>query len=490
MTSPYPRQSLTVIEAEFTESELTPASPADQPESEPSTRFPSAPGSWPNPWRWFVKHLKSVMPNRLFARSLILIVAPVVITQGVATYIFFERHWDTVTRRLSAGVAGDIAMLIETYETFPGIRNIEELTGLIWRNNGLSIALHRNERLPTTENPAFFSVLDKTLRHELEVKLDKPFWFDTTRYPKSVDIRVQMGSDVLYIIASRKRVFATSGPIFVLWMVGTSFVILSVAIIFLRNQVRPIQHLARAAASLGKGQEVADFTPAGATEVRRAAEAFIEMRDRIRRQIEQRTVLLAGVSHDLRTPLTRMKLQVALMDSTSEVEALKGDILEMEHMLEEYLAFTRGQGGEAAVLTDIGQLLREIAENAKRSGHTVGVDIRGDLQLTVRRNALKRCISNLVDNAVDFGSKVAIIGQRSEDFIEIIIDDNGPGIPEHLVNDAFKPFHRLDESRNLDRSGVGLGLSIAQDIAHGHGGEILLTKSPWNGLRAIVKLPV
>lgn len=475
---------------DFSESTPTPQNPANQPESKLSESSSATQRSRSNPWRWCVGHLKKIMPNRLFARSLILIVAPVVITQGVATYVFFERHWDTVTRRLSASVAGDIAMLIETYETFPDIRNIEQLTGIAWRNNGLSLALHRNERLPTAENPSFFSILDKTLRRELEVKLDKPFWFDTTRYPKAVDIRVQMGNDVLYIIAARKRVFATSGPIFVLWMVGTSLAILAIAIIFLRNQVRPIQHLARAAAKLGKGQDVTDFKPGGATEVRRAAEAFIDMRDRIRRQIQQRTALLAGVSHDLRTPLTRMKLQVALMDRTSESEALQGDILEMEHMLEEYLAFTRGQGGEGAALTDIAQLLQDIATNARRGGHSIGVDIRGDLRLPVRRNALKRCISNLIDNAVDFGNKVAITGVRGADFIEIIVDDNGPGIPEHLMEDAFRPFHRLDESRNLDRSGVGLGLSIAQDIAHGHGGQILLERSLWNGLRAIVRLPV
>ncbi len=484
MTSINDSKSLTVIEAEFTE-----PAPAVSREAEAPPQTEDAPAG-ATLRQWFAHQIKRILPRRLFARSLIIIVAPVVITQGVVTYVFFERHWDTVTRHLSAGVAGDIAMLIETYEKFPAIRNIEELTTIALRTEGLSIVVMPNERLPTTQKSSFFSVLDRTLRRELAKKLDRPFWIDTTRYPNWVDIRVQLNTDVLRIVAPRERVFAPSGPIFVLWMVGTSLVILSIAIIFLRNQVRPIQRLAEAAASFGKGREVSDFKPTGATEVRRAAESFLEMRDRIRRQIEQRTSLLAGVSHDLRTPLTRMKLQVALMERSAETEALQDDINEMEHMLEEYLAFARGQGGEAATLTDIGMLLNEVGDEMRRTGHSIGIDLRGDLRVPVRRNAIKRCLANLVENAVDFGDKVAITAQRQDGVVSITIDDNGPGIPEDQIEDAFKPFHRLDESRNLDRSGVGLGLAIALDVARAHGGELTLSRSPWNGLRAKLVLPV
>ncbi len=444
-----------------------------------------------NPFKWVAKRLRQLIPRRLFARSLIIIVAPVVITQGVITYIFFERHWDTVSRRLSEGVAGDISMIIETHETFPGIRSIEQLADLALRTTNLNIAVMENTKLPSRFSPSFFSVLDRTLSQELDKKLlDKPYWFDTTEYPQYVDIRVQLGEDVLRVLAQRDQIFASSGLIFVLWMIGTSLVILSVAIIFLRNQVRPIQQLASAASSLGMGRDVEDFKPHGAMEVRRAAEAFLEMRDRIKRQIEQRTLLLAGVSHDLKTPITRMKLQAAMMQETQELEALKRDLLDMEHMLEEYLAFARGQGSEAPTLTNIELLLDDVVEQVRPGGNEIGLQCTGDLRVSVRRNAIKRCISNLVDNATQYGSKVSIYAERREGLVRIKIDDDGPGIPADKIEDAFKPFNRLDEARNLDAGGVGLGLAIAQDIARGHGGEIELLRSPWNGLRALLKLPV
>lgn len=472
-------KTLTVIEAEV-----------EEPEAEGAPASASRALSFAGPWRWLTARLKRLIPKGLFARSLIIIVAPVIITLAVVTYIFFQQHWNTVTRRLSESVAGDIAMLIETYEKFPGIESIEDLKDISLRTTKLSIALNRDEGLPTVVKPSLFSVLDRTLRQELELRIDKPFWFDTTRYPRFVDIRVQLDDDVLRILAEQERVFASTGYIFLIWMISTSLVILSIAIIFLRNQLRPIQKLAEAAESFGKGREAIDFKPTGASEVRLASEAFIEMRDRIRRQIDQRTLLLAGVSHDLRTPITRMRLQAALMPKSEELESLIEDLADMEHMLEEYLAFARGQGGEAAAVTDISDILHEIVERAQRSGTDIGVDLRGDLWVSVRRNAVKRCISNLVDNAMDYGNRVAIIASRKNGYVEITVDDDGPGIPVEQMEDAFKPFNRLDESRNLDKGGVGLGLAIAQDVARGHGGELTLSRSPWGGLRALVRLPV
>ena len=435
--------------------------------------------------------IKKLLPRRLFARSLIIIVAPVVLTQGIVTYIFFERHWDTVTRRLSEGVAGDIAMIIETYEAFSEIRNIEQLSEMSLRTTSLDIAVMEDTKLPSRFSPSFFSILDRTLSRELNKKLkDRPFWFDTTEYPHWVDIRVQLGEDVLRVLVQKQKIFAASGLIFVVWMIGTSLVILTVAIIFLRNQVRPIQQLASAASRLGKGRDVDDFKPHGATEVRRAAEAFLEMRDRIKLQIEQRTLLLAGVSHDLKTPITRMKLQTAMMAETEELDALKRDLIDMEHMLEEYLAFARGQGSETPSPTDIEMLLLDIVEQTQRSGREIGLHCDGDLTVSVRRNAIKRCISNLVDNAIQHGNRIYVSAQRHNGQVQIMVDDDGPGIPDDKVEDAFKPFSRLDESRNLDTTGVGLGLAIAQDIARGHGGEIELLQSPWEGLRARLTLPV
>lgn len=434
--------------------------------------------------------LKPLMPRRLFPRSLIIIVTPVVLTQIIITYIFFERHWDIVTSKLSESVAGDIAMLIDTYETFPAIQDIEQLTGVALRTTGLSVAIHRNERIPTSLRQSPFPIIDRTLGRELEKKLDTDFWFDVTRYAKHVEIRVQIGNDVMRVIAPTDRVIATNGHIFLLWMIGSSFVLLTVAIIFLRNQVRPIQRLATAATSFGMGHEVHQFKPSGATEVRRAADAFLEMRERIKRYIEQRTMLLAGVSHDLKTPITRMKLELEMMPESESTKALRQDLSEMEHMLDEYLTFARGQGSEASIAVHIGQLTEEIVTKFQRAGHAVGFENTGDTTAIVRRNGISRGITNLIENAVHFSGKVAVRCRRKERAVEIIIDDNGPGISDENKEDVFKPFVRLDESRNLQRGGVGLGLAIARDIARGHGGDIILSKSPLGGLRATITIPV
>ena len=480
MVSVENRKGLSIVDAEI----------EGDPQQEPPELVLSPDTHSTNPFQWLAHQIKKIMPRRLYARSILIIVAPVVITQCIITYIFFEQHWNTVTRRLAESVAGDIAFVIEMYKTLPDSNAFDALDQTTLRTTSLDIAIMPNQTLPNTEKSSFFSALDRTLRDELAKRVEQPFWFDTTRYPQYVDIRIQLDDDVLRIIAQRERVFAPSGPIFMLWMVGTSFVLLTIAILFLRNQVRPIQNLSEAATRFGKGLETSNFKPYGATEVRQASEAFMEMRDRITRQIEQRTLLLAGVSHDLRTPITRMKLQTALMPHTEELDDLRKDIEEMEHMLEEYLAFARGQGSEAAARTDIGEILQELCDNAKRSGFDVALDLRDSIILSVRRNAIKRCLTNLVDNALRYGDKIAIIAKRIDDVIEIAVDDDGPGIPADKRADVFKPFKRLDESRNLDEGGVGLGLAIAQDVAHGHGGEIELETSPWGGLRATLRLPV
>jgi two-component system osmolarity sensor histidine kinase EnvZ len=269
---------------------------------------------------------------------------------------------------------------------------------------------------------------------------------------------------------------------------------MGIAVVFLRNQVRPIERLARAAESFGKGRAVPDFKPYGAAEVRRAAQAFITMRERIERHVHQRTDMLAGISHDLKTPLTRIKLQLALMDESADVAALREDIVDMEHMLDEYLQFARGEGGEAAVATDMRLLLRDAAEAARRAegadAENVGLDDGERVVLTVKRNALKRCITNLIDNALKYGRHAKITLDRSAKSVEINVDDDGPGIPEARREEAFRPFHRLDEGRNLQIGGVGLGLAIARDIARAHGGDLVLGDSPLGGLRATLRLPV
>ncbi len=442
--------------------------------------------------RWSaVKHFaKRYAPRRLLTRSLLIIVTPVVLTQFIVTYIFFELHWNTVTSRLSEGVAGDIAMLIDTYETFPSIQSIDRLTGVVFRTKELSIAVDKNAVLPHVERNSLFSVVDRSLRDALEERLNTPFWFDTTRYADYVDIRVQINNDVLRVYAPLDRVIVTNGHIFLLWMTVTSLVLLTIAIVFLRNQVRSIQRLAAAADHFGRGQDVVDFKPTGATEVRQAADAFLKMRDRIQRQIEQRTLLLAGVSHDLKTPLTRMRLELEMMGQPQETEAMRSDIAEMEHMLDEYLTFSRGQGAEAPSEIDLGPLTADIVQGFARSGQEVGVSSAHGLIASVRRNAIKRCITNLIENALRYGEKAAVRCERDEESIRIVVDDDGPGIPETQIEEAFKPFARLDTGRNLDAGGVGLGLAIARDVARGHGGDIKLGRSPWGGLRATLVLPV
>jgi two-component system osmolarity sensor histidine kinase EnvZ len=292
------------------------------------------------------------------------------------------------------------------------------------------------------------------------------------------------------VFARRAEAYDSNSEIFLIWMVATSLVLLTVAILFLRNQIRPILRLADAAEAFGMGREAPNFRPRGAREVRRAAAAFLEMKSRVERSIEQRTAMLAGVSHDLRTILTRFKLELALIEGSPEVEALKKDVDEMARMLEAYLAFARGDSGEQSAPTDMAALLEELRLDAERHGHRASVAFRGQPLVTVRPAAFKRCLANLVSNAARFASAIAIGAHRDHRWLTITIDDDGPGIPHYMREEVFKPFLRLDDARNQDEGGTGLGLAIARDIARSHGGDITLGDSPLGGLRATVKVPV
>jgi two-component system osmolarity sensor histidine kinase EnvZ len=301
-------------------------------------------------------------------------------------------------------------------------------------------------------------------------------------------VKVKQG--VLRILAPRDRAFATQGHIFVLWMAVATLVLTTVAVLFIRNQVRAIERLATAAEAFGRGADDPDFKPHGAREVRQAAQAFLDMKERLQRHIEQRTALLASVSHDLRTPLTRLKLELALAEPSSRLEEMKLDLAEMEHMIDEYLAFARGQGGESVETIGVRTLIEEVSEGAKRAGAQVSVDIDPALTTAVRPNGFKRAISNLVMNAAAHGERVEVTAHaRPLGGVEIRVDDNGPGIPPERYEEAFRPFSRLDEARNQNEKGVGLGLAIARDMARGHGGDVTLERSPLGGLRAVVRLP-
>ena len=432
--------------------------------------------------------LKRIMPTGLFQRSLLIIVLPVALMQVAVTWAFFEQHWQTTTARLSESVAGDVSMITALYER-AGPEGFDELAQTAFATTGLSVDLRTDDALPTSRRSAFFRVLDRTLRRALSAQLQNEFWFDTTRYPEYVDIRVAVDGGVLRFIAVRDRVFATTGHIFVLWLFGASALLTAVAVIFIRNQVKPIRQLAEAADAFGRGLDSERFKPAGASEVRQAANAFLDMRGRLKRHMEQRTQLLAGVSHDLRTPLTRLRLQLALMPGSEEREAAKRDVDDMEAALDEYLAFARGQAGEERQRIDLGLLCETLADDAAREGVDLQLDLEPDLVIEARENALKRALSNLVQNAAAHADNVRVIAAAKRRTYCICIDDDGPGIASEDREEAFRPFSRLDESRNRNQKGVGLGLAIARDTIRAHGGELSLEESSLGGLRARVILP-
>jgi two-component system osmolarity sensor histidine kinase EnvZ len=433
--------------------------------------------------------MKHILPTGLYWRSLMIIVLPMVILQAFVTYVFMERHWQMVTEALSQSAVSDIAMLLSEYEKDPTQATAARISAEASQFLSMSVAFLPDETLPKS-NKMTEDLLDRSLADEIRLRVARPFWLDTERYDDYVDIRIAYDGGVMRALPLRSHVYASNSHIFIVWMVAASVVLIIVALLFLRNQIRPIERLAEAAEDFGMGRDVEKFKPQGASEVRRAAHAFIEMRERIRAQIEQRTAMLAGVSHDLRTPLTRFKLQLAMLKDGPEIEELRADVLEMERMLEDYLEFVRGDPSEVSVMTDLGELLREIQFDAQRKGQNVSLGVHGNLTLPLRRNAFKRCLTNIVDNAGKYAGEVSVTAIRDEDDIDIIVDDNGEGIPDDQLEEVFRPFYRLDAARNLDEGGTGLGLAIARDIARGHGGDIQLARSPMGGLRAVIHVPV
>jgi two-component system, OmpR family, osmolarity sensor histidine kinase EnvZ len=433
--------------------------------------------------------IKNLLPKGLYARSLLIVIVPVVILQSVIAYAFMERHWQTVTNRLSAAVASDIAALVDIYERYPQEEESKRLLEIAEKRLGLDVDILPAEPLPKIGPKPFFDILDSALSNEIRMRVEKPFWIDTVGRSNLVEIRVQLNDAVMRVIARRSQTYASNAHIFLVWMVGTSLVLLGVAILFLRNQIKPILALADAAEDFGKGREI-EFRPRGAAEVRRAGAAFMDMKRRIARQIEQRTTMLNGVSHDLRTVLTRFRLSLEMLEQGPELDDLKRDVDEMSRMLEAYLAFVRGDAGEAAEPTDMRTLLEEFKADAERQGHPTTLILEGDPIVTLRRDAFRRLLGNLVSNAARYGDDIQMTAVHDEKYLTVHIDDDGPGIPEANREDVFRPFLRLDEARNIDEGNAGLGLAISRDIARSHGGEITLNDSPLGGLRATVRLPV
>ena len=435
--------------------------------------------------RW----VKRLLPQTMFGRSLLLIVMPLVLLQIIATWAFYARHWETVSRRLSADTAGDIGMVIDTmrYTDTPLelARFLENASGL----TGIAFSIAPGKTLPP-RNPAGDSLLEEQLRLAMNERVDRPYRLDALSDPQNVHIQVQLADGLLAADVPRNRVYTSTTYIFMFWMIGSSLVLLAVAVLFLRNQVKSLRRLAVAAEGFGKGRPVAFSKLEGALEVRQAAAAFMQMRDRIQRQIRQRTEILAGVSHDLRTPLTRMKLALELMGDDAAALGLKSDVAEMERLVNLYLDFARGEGTENPAETDIAMLIEDLAVAARRDGTLLTVDLPRELVVAVRPNALRRCLANLIANARRYGRQVWLSAAAVEGGVDILIDDDGPGIPMAERERVFQPFVRLDASRNPSTGGVGLGLTIARDVARSHGGEVRLETSPHGGLRARVHLPL
>lgn len=436
---------------------------------------------------WFNR----IMPKGLFARSLIIIVTPMVILQSVLAFVFMERHYNTVTRRLSAAVSQDITAVADLAVNFPTPEDQERIRQIAQTAMGLTVEFLPGERLPAPGPKPFFSILDSAFTSELGKRLGRPFWTDTVGKSNLLEVRVQLDGTVMRVFARRSQAYLSNSHIFLVWMVGTSLVLLAVAILFLRNQIKPIEALADAAIAFGKGRDVTGFRPRGAREVRGAALAFLEMRRRIERQIEQRTTMLAGVSHDMRTILTRFKLELALIGDTVETEALRKDVDELQSMLEAYLAFARDDTGETPVSVDVSRIIDDTRFNAERHGAKVTASFTGDDPMVMLRpDAFRRCLANLAANAWRHGTRIAITATRDERWLTITVDDDGPGIPPDRRDDVFRPFVRLDDARNQDAGGSGLGLTIARDAARSHGGDVTLGESPLGGLRATVRIPV
>jgi len=439
------------------------------------------------PPRTVTARLKALLPRGLFGRSVLLLAAPLILSQLVGTWVFYDRFWITVMRRLAAAAASDIAIIVEGRHYVPEAERAGFLA-LVDSNTGFTTTLLPPGTKPPVENEEAQDSIGRFLATALSERSLGPFVIDDSEWPRHLLVRIADGKEVLEIAVPRDRLNTSMVLVVLSWMVGTALLTLAIAMLFLRNQVRSLRRLAIAAEAFGRGLDAPSYRPQGATEVRQAAVAFLSMRQRMQRQIAQRTEMLAGISHDLRTPLTRMRLELELLGDSEDVRGLKSDVAEMLQMVEAYLSFARGEGDEQAQMTDLMRLLGDAVATARRAGAAVALAGPDALEIPVRPDALRRCITNLVDNAARHGSHVwvTVIQGRT---VDIIIDDDGPGIPEAMRETVFQPFFRMENSRNASTGGIGLGLTIARDIMLSHGGSLTLETSPQGGLRARCALP-
>ncbi len=431
---------------------------------------------------------KRILPRSLFGRTLLIFVVPTFIMLAAASYVFFDRHWYTVTQRMTHALSGDAGFIIDLLQNSNNPQSTAAVTRLAFEKMDLVVKFSPGQSL--SDQHPIHGPIAVMLKHALNESLSNPYVLDMSYAPETISIQVGVPEGVYTILSPERRVYTPTTQVFILWLTGSSILTTTIALMFMRNQIRPIRRLAEAAEAIGKGREVPWFKLEGSSEVRQAAAALMVMRDRLKRQITQRTAMLAGVSHDLRTPLTRMRLQIELMGTNPETDELSSDIDEMEAMLNAYLAFARGEEAEPAVMVELSDLLSEIVTAARRQNPHITLNVQPGVEVIIRRNAMKRCLTNLIGNALRYGNGAEVTATLNDQTVTISIDDDGPGIDTARREDMFRPFTRIEESRNPDTGGVGLGLTIARDIARFHGGDVVLEDSPLGGLRARVWLPV
>ncbi len=443
--------------------------------------------------RW----IKKLLPNTLFGRSLLILVLPILLIQIISTFIFFDRHWSAMTSRLAFAVAGEVAVIVSYFDINEDSK-AQENNNLFEDKLGFGVEYDKGAILENTYNSndhsfkGWETMIKRTLAHELSGAISQPFNINVDFQGKLVALQIQIQSGVLNILIPQRRLFSSTTYIFLLWFFSASIILLVISVLFMRNQIRPIRRLAIAAERFGRGGEVKNFKIEGAREVRQAGKAFLEMKASLQRQISQRTDMLAGVSHDLRTPLTRLKLQIAMMGDSPDIHDMKNDINDMEKMIDGYLDFVRGEGQESTTITDIPEMLKDVVSAAKRQGYDINLNLNDISVCTpLRPVAFKRCLNNVVSNACKYADMVYINLDRDDvGELKITIEDNGLGVDAGKFNEVFKPFYRIDSSRNMNTGGVGLGLPIAMDIVHSHGGSIWLEKSSHGGLCVNITLPV
>ena len=429
---------------------------------------------------------KKILPKGLFYRSLIIVVTPIILLQIIITIVFFDSLWIKANKGMTRSLVGEVRTLFDVYKS--NQENKKEILDLYNKNFDFLVSIKKNEIFPKSKEERWYSPMDRSLRRELKPLFPNSYWFDTTSYKDLVELKIRHEKGYIQIIFPKYKIAPSSARIFALWITLPGLLLIMIAVVFLKNQTRPIVKLAKAAEKFGKGEFIKEFRPSGAKEIRQAAYEFDRMRKRISIHLNQRSEMLSGISHDLRTPLTRLKLQLAFLKQQDLAKKMSDDIEEMERMLNEYLEFSRHQKNEDTETISINNLISDIIK--KYNGKEINFNFQENFEVSIRPNAIKRCVTNLIDNGLSYGKKVEIFTKKTFSDLLIFVDDDGPGIPKEEHKNVMKPFYRIDKSRGQNKSGVGLGLSIANDIIRSHGGNINLEKSPMNGLRVKVSLPL